>query len=142
MNDSTAPRATSRTWAATVTDRECGVTVARTVYTVTLTRTPAGIEATVNGEACEVARAVGILQAAHTVTLTAEVLAPAPIGKPRAAKLHRLMAHAGVPSGEHYGFAGAALDRPVYSLAGLTEDEARQVWGFLRATFPSAARAA
>ncbi|MVN85161.1 hypothetical protein GO986_00040 [Deinococcus sp. HMF7620] len=141
MNDTT-PRALTRTW-ATVThcrayDEDWGTVQA----TVTLTRTPAGIEATVNGEACELTHALSILRGADTVSVTAETLEPAPIGRPRAAKLHRLMARAGVPSGEHYGFARAALDRPVFSLAALTEGEARQVWSFLRATFPSVARAA
>ncbi|WP_231557312.1 hypothetical protein [Deinococcus sp. YIM 77859] len=65
--------------------------------------------------------------------------APVPtIGKARAAKLHRLMGRAGIPSGEHYSFAGAALNLPVYSLAALTEDQARQVWRFLCALFPQA----
>ena len=49
------------------------------------------------------------------------------------------MARAGVPSGEHYGFAGAALDKAVYSLAALTEPEARAVWQFLQATHSAAA---
>ncbi|ACO46231.1 hypothetical protein DEDE109153_01135 [Deinococcus deserti] len=142
MNDTTQPRATFRQWEATVTDRECGVTVSRTVYTVTLTRTVVGLQATVDGEAAPLARAVGILQAAHTVILTAQTLeAPTPptIGKAQASKLHRLLARAGVPTGEHYGFAGAALDRAVYSLAALTETDARQVWRFLQDTHARAA---
>ncbi|AWT35867.1 hypothetical protein [Deinococcus daejeonensis] len=136
MNDTTAPRALSRTWETLTLDRMDGAVVQTRAHTVTLTRTPAGIEAQVNGEACDLTRAVGILQGADTVTVTAQTLEAPTIGKARAAGLHRLMARAGVPSGEHYGFAGAALDRAVFSLAALTEGDARAVWAFLRATFP------
>lgn len=134
----TTTRATSRTWATATTYRECGVVTGQAVQSVTLTRTPGGLEATVNGEACELRRAVSILQGATRTTVTAETLEPAPIGKARACDLHKLMARAGVPSGEHYGLAGAALDRPVFSLATLTETDARAVWHFLQATHPHA----
>lgn len=136
--NTTRPRAITRTWDAHTTYRECGVVTGSAVHTVTLTRTPAGLEATVNGEACELRRAVSILHGASHTTVTAEMLEPAPIGNARAAKLHGLMARAGVPSAEHYGFAGAALDRPVSSLAALTDAEARAVWAFLQDTHPHA----
>ena len=76
-------------------------------HTVTLTMTPAGIAATVDGQDATEAEAVGILNRADRVTVTAETLAPAPIGKARACELHKIMARAGLPSGEHYGFAAA-----------------------------------
>ncbi|GAA5438167.1 hypothetical protein [Deinococcus aquaticus] len=136
MNDTTAPRTLSRTWETVTLDRMDGAVVQTRAHTVTLTRTPAGIEAQVNGEACELARAVSILNGADRVTVTAQTLEAPTIGKTRAARLHRLMARAGVPSGEHYGFAGAALDRPVFSLAALTEEDARAVWAFLCEAFP------
>jgi hypothetical protein len=90
------------------------------------------------------AQAVSALTAAHVAADLARVpfaFAPLaqPIGKARAAKLHRLMARAGVPSGEHYGFASDALGQPVYSLAALYPVEARAVWRFLTATHSAAA---
>lgn len=138
MND-TKPRATTRTWATVTTDRMDGAVVQVRRHTVTLTRTPAGPEGTINGEACELARAVSILQGANVTTVTSETLEAAQIGKARACKLHQLMHRAGVPAGEHYGLAGAALDRPVLSLAALTEEDARMVWCFLQDTHGRAA---
>lgn len=137
MNTTTA-RAHTRTWQTVTRDRLDGAVIQTRAHTVTLTRTAHGIEATVNGQPAPLEDAVSILQGADSVTKTGEVMEAAPIGKPRAARLHRLMARAGVPSGEHYGFAGAALDRPVFSLAALTEEDARSVWRFLCATFPQA----
>lgn len=132
----------SRTFAAVVEHRPHGEYWGDTRHTVTLTATPEGIVAQVNGETVPTAEAVGILSRADSVEVIEETPMPAPtIGKARAAKLHRLMGRAGIPSGEHYGFAGAALDRPVYSLADLTEPEARAVWRFLQATHSSAAAA-
>ncbi|UQN04967.1 hypothetical protein [Deinococcus sp. QL22] len=133
MND-TAPRAMTRTWEAHITYRECSVVTGTAIHTVTLTSTAAGIEADIDGEAAELACAVSILGAADTLTLISETLEAAPIGKARASKLHRIMARYGVPSGEHYAFASAALDAPVYSLALLTEPDARAVWRFLQQT--------
>lgn len=97
------------------------------------------IVAQVNG--CEVSEeeAVSILnwgKREGRVTLLSETRLVPTIGKRRACELHRLMGRAGIPSGEHYGFAGAALDRPVFSLAALTEADARQVWRFLCSAFP------
>lgn len=130
----------SRTFAAVIEHRPYGEHWGDTRHTVTLTATAQGIAAQVDGETVPTADAVSILQAAAQVEVIEETPMPAPtIGKARAARLHRLMARYGVPSGEHYGFAGAALDRPVYSLAALTEPEARAVWQFLQATHSSAA---
>lgn len=85
---------------------------------------------------CEVSEeeAVSLLnwaKAEGRVTLLSEQRTVPTIGKRRGCELHRLMSRVGIPSREHYGFAGAALDQPVYSLAALTEADARQVWRFL-----------
>ena len=130
----------SRTFAAVIEHRPHGEYWGDTRYTVTLTATAQGIAAQVGGQTVPTAEALGILSRAARVEVLEEVPMPAPtIGKARAARLHRLMARYGVPSGEHYGFAGAALDRPVFSLADLTEPEARAVWQFLQATHSAAA---
>lgn len=144
MNTTTRPSyapATARTWATLTRFTAYGESWGEVRHTVTLTLTSQGITAIVDGEEVSEAEAVGILRGADQLTVTAETLAPqlAPIGKARACELHRLMSRAGIPSGEHYGFAGAALDRPVHSLAALTEAHARQVWRFLCACFPGAA---
>lgn len=100
------------------------------------------ITAQVNGQEVSEEEAVGLLnwgKAEGRVTLLSEERTVPPIGKARAHELHRLISRTGIPSGEHYGFAGAALDRPVSSLAALTEPEARAVWRFLAATHPTAA---
>ncbi|MBZ9713725.1 hypothetical protein [Deinococcus multiflagellatus] len=137
MNHST--RADSRTWNATVTYQECGVVTERITYTVTLTRTPAGIEATVNGEACALERALNILRGATELKMTSEVLAPPTIRRTYAAHLHRLMGRVGLRKGEHYALASAALERPVSSFAALTEPEAEIVFSFLLDTHPQVA---
>ncbi|WP_034401910.1 hypothetical protein [Deinococcus sp. RL] len=130
----------SRTFAAVIEHRPYGEYWGDTRHTVTLTATAQGIAAQVNGQDVPTAEALGILSRADRVEVIEETPMPAPtIGKARAARLHRLMARYGVPSGEHYGFAGAALDRPVFSLAALTEPEARAVWQFLQATHSAAA---
>lgn len=67
--------------------------------------------------------------------------APVPtIGKARAARLHKIMGRLGLHA--HYGVAARALGREVFSLAALTEAEARQVWAFVVNMFPHAARQA
>lgn len=63
--------------------------------------------------------------------------APVPtIGKARACRLHRLMGRLGLH--EHYGLATRALGRDVFSLAALTETEARAVWAFVVKLLPHA----
>ncbi len=57
----------------------------------------------------------------------------ATIGKPRASRLHRILARLGLGHADHYRAASAALGRPVDSLAALTEQEGRQVWNHARA---------
>ena len=85
-------KALSRTWQTVTTYRECGVTVDVSRDTVSLFRVFVGgpLLATIDGEACEVARAVSLLRNAdEQPTLTAETLAPQTIGKARASKLHK-----------------------------------------------------
>ena len=94
-----------------------------------------------NGEACELERAVGILRTAEKTTLTDEVMPLTPtIGKARASKLHRIMGRLGLPSFQHYGLAAAALCEPfpLDSLASLTEREAGRVWAHLCQLYPTA----
>jgi hypothetical protein len=126
----TTTRATSRTWAAHHVDRECGVVVHVQTYTVTLARTAQGIAATVDGQPVDVLEADQILRTAARLEVTAETLEAPTIGKARAAKLHRLMGRAGLPSAQHYALAAAALGEwaPLPSLAELSEAEARTVW--------------
>lgn len=63
--------------------------------------------------------------------------APVPtIGKARAARLHKIMGRLGLH--EHYGLAARALGRDVFSLAELTEAEARAVWAFVVNLIPHA----
>lgn len=123
------PRATSRTFEASVTWRECGVVTGHSVYTVTLTHTPAGILAEVNGEAAPLERAVNILQIADRVTVTAETLAVV-IGKAAACELHRELGR--LQFRDHYATASAALERHVVSLASLTAEEAHTVQSYAR----------
>ena len=138
MNDTKRP-ALSRTWQTVTTYRECGVVVSIDRDTVTLSRDGIGgkLSAQVNGEGCEVARADRLLRTADTVTLTAEVLAPDTIGKARAARLHKIMGRVGLSNPDHYGNATRAVGREVFSLATLTEEEARRFWHYLCRTFPT-----
>lgn len=126
--------ALTRTWEVVTLYRECGVVTDKARDIVTLTRTAAGLEGIVNGEAVEAIAAIRLLHGAHNLTVISEELEPATIGKPAAESLHRRLSRAGVPSKEHYGFASAALDKPVYSLALLTADERDAVLAFLPLT--------
>ena len=141
MNDTKRP-ALSRTWQTVTTYRECGVVTSIDHDTVSISREVLGgpIHASINGEACDMARADRMLRNADSRTLTAETLAPLTIGKARAAALHKIMARLGLPSAQHYGLAAAALCEPfaLDSLATLTEDEARRVWAHVCRMFPTA----
>ncbi|WP_135230146.1 hypothetical protein [Deinococcus fonticola] len=139
MQDTKRP-ALSRTWKAVVTYRECGTVTAVDTHTITLSREVVGgpLSATVDGQPVTVKQAVNLLEGAR-VEVLAEVLsqpsAPATIGKARAHKLHTIMGRLGLH--DHYGIArrGAGLDE-CYSLAALTEQQARQVWAYLLNMFP------
>lgn len=129
------PEALSRTFRTVTEYRPYGEYWGDSVHIVTLSRDHVGgpLVAEVDGEAADIDRAVRIITGATRKEVTAEVLAPLPaptIGKARAAKLHQLMGCAGLF--EHYGFAARALGREVYSLASLTEKEARTVWAFVQ----------
>lgn len=133
MQDTAAqkPEALSRTFHTVTEYRAYGEYWGNAAHTVTLSREYVGgpLSAEVDGEAADLDRAVKIITGATRQEVTAEVLAPLPaptIGKARAAKLHKLMGRAGLF--EHYGFAARALGREVFSLASLTEEEARTVW--------------
>ena len=135
-------KAISRTWQTVTTYRECGVVTEVSRQTVTLSREVLGgeLSASVNGQAVELPRALSLLRNADSVTVMAETLAPQPIGKARAARLHKIMGRVGLPSFQHYGLAAAALCEPfpLDSLASLTEQEARRVWAHLCRCYPSA----
>ena len=110
--------------------------------TVTLSRADLGgkLSATLNGEVVERGRALRLLQNADT-TVTAEVL-PVTIGAARAARLHRILGRVGLCNSDHYGNACRALGREVFSLATLTEAEARTFWRYLQRMFPAVQHAA
>lgn len=129
--------ALSRTWDTVTSDRMDGAVVQVRRHIVTLRRIEGEIEATVDGVACRLRDAVSILNGADSVTVTREELAPQPVGNVLGCELHRTLARAGIPSREHYGYASAALDTPVYSLALLTADQVAAVLAFLAFTHPA-----
>ncbi|WP_420594297.1 hypothetical protein [Deinococcus sp.] len=55
------------------------------------------------------------------------------LGAKRGAAMHAALRRAGVPDGQHYAAATAALNWPVVSLAVLTPQEAAAVWRTVRA---------
>lgn len=119
-------RATTRTWNVHTTYRECGVVTGITTYAVTLTRTAAGIVATVDGALVDVLAADRILRNADRLEVTAEVLEAAPtIGKAVACALHRELGALGYKA--HYALASEALEREIASLAALSADDAATV---------------
>ncbi|KQR15595.1 hypothetical protein [Deinococcus sp. Leaf326] len=130
-------RAITRTWNTVTHDCMDGAVVQVRHHTVTLTRTDAGLVAEIDGQPANILKADQILRGATFRTVTAEVLeAPATIGKARAYRLHKIMGRLGLH--EHYGLAARALGRDVFSLAALTEAEARTVWAFVVNLLPHA----
>ena len=91
--------------------------------------------ASVNGLPVSIERAALLLIWARDTGTVKQVEAfdPAPLGKPRASRLHRILALLGLSNLDHYRAASAALGRPVGSLAALSEPEARRVWNHARA---------
>lgn len=138
MQDTKRP-ALSRTWQATVTYRECGTVTAVDTYTVTLSREVVGgpLSATVDGQTVALRHALNLLEGARVEVLAETLSQPTPptIGKARAHKLHTIMGRLGLH--DHYGIArrGAGLEE-CFSLAALTEQQAREVWSYLLAMFP------
>jgi hypothetical protein len=132
MNTNT--RATSRTWKAHTTYRECGVVTGVSAHAVTITRTASGFRATVDGLPVGVLDADRVLRAADRLEVTGEVLEHGPIGKAAGCELHRELGRLGFR--DHYTTASEALARPVSSFAALSEadayivrDYARGQWG-------------
>lgn len=66
--------ALSRTWHAHTTYRECGVVTGVATHTVTITRTPQGCMAEVDGRPVDVLAADRILRAADRLEMSAETL--------------------------------------------------------------------
>lgn len=140
MQDTKAP-ALSRTWRTSNTTEMDGAVVSSSTHTVTLSRAQVGgtLAAEVDGQPATVARAVSLLEDAWNVEVLEEVLSqpqtPPTIGKARAHKLHTIMGRLGLH--DHYGIArrGAGLDE-CFSLAALTEQQARAVWAYLVNMFP------
>ncbi|WP_119673964.1 hypothetical protein [Deinococcus sp. RM] len=147
MKDS-KPRNISRTWETVTEHRPHGEYWGDTLHTVTLTADQHGtLTAQLDGQPVPVADAVRVLHYATRTELIREERTPEPapvIGKPRAARLHRLMGRVGLPSAQHYALAAAALGEwaPLHSLATLTEQEARAVWVHLCRLYPQARTAA
>lgn len=152
------PRNKSRIWKVDLSGG-WGDGPSATVYlgsrSVTLSADHEGtLSAQVDGQAETVEEAVRLLNWAKRdgrvllleETRTPELEAPntafteAVIGKPRAARLHRIMGSLGLPSAQHYALAAAALGEwaPLPSLADLYEREARVVWAHLCRLYPGA----
>ncbi|CAM4059405.1 hypothetical protein [Deinococcus marmoris] len=66
--------ALSRTWHAHTTYRECGVVTSIATHTVTITRTPQGCVAEVDGQPVDVLAADRVLRAADRLIMIAETL--------------------------------------------------------------------
>lgn len=146
----TTPRNITRTWKVDLygtwgEGRSASVFLCS--RTVTLSADALGRRtASVDGEPATVERAVQLLTWAREdghLTLLNEERHPEPvaaIGKPRASLLHKIMGMAGIPKAQHYTLSAAALGepRPLATLAGLTEGEARTIWAYLCAQYPKA----
>ena len=77
----TAPRvpALARTWDVLTTYRECGVVTGHSTSIVSLTRTPSGLLAQIDGEDVELRRAVNLLEGATSRRVIHEII-PTPAG--------------------------------------------------------------
>ncbi|CAM3996238.1 hypothetical protein [Deinococcus marmoris] len=120
MNTNT--RATSRTWKAHTTYRECSVVTALTTHMVTITRTASGFQAIVDGLLVGVLEADRVLRAADRLEIIAEMLENGPIGTPATRELHHKLSRLGFHN--HYQTASDALAGSVPSLAALSEADA------------------
>lgn len=145
MQDTKCP-ALSRTWRTHNTTELDGAVISARQHTVTLSREVVGgpLNAEVDGQPANVKQAVNLLSDAWKVEVLAEVLsqptAPATLGNARAHKLHQIMSRLGLQ--DHYGIARRATGNDCFSLAVLTEAEAKQVWAYLLNMFPFDARRA
>ena len=139
------PEALSRTWRLEVAHKLDNVVISVHTYEVTLSRAHVGGElaATIDGQPAELKQAIYLIQGARKQEVVSEVLAPLPaptIGKARAHRLHKILGRLGLH--EHYGLATRATGRDVFSLASLTEEEARRVWAYVTNMLPWAAQVA
>jgi hypothetical protein len=140
MNDTSTTTAPAyRVWNLTATAIQDGAVLSVHTYTVKVERVGDTFTAAyVDGQAVSIERAADLLAWAKNTGTVKQVEAfepPAalPLGKPRASRLHRIMARLGLGHADHYRAASAALGRPVDSLAALTEQEGRTVWNHARA---------
>ena len=133
MNSNTTSR---RTWKATCYAMQDGAVLSVHSYTVKVERLGDILTAAyVDGQQVSIERAALLLTWARDTGTVKQVEAfdPSPLGKPRASRLHRILARLGLSNPDHYRAASAALGRPVDSLAALTEQEGRRVWNHARA---------
>lgn len=149
QDNTTRPAAQRVTRRVTISDKVDGATVQVREHVVTLYRDTLGgeIKAVIDGKPADVARAYWAIKDAWKVEELERVEFPqpaAPIGKPRAHKLHKLMARLGLRHSDHYTLAAAALGMGYApdSLAALSETEARRVWAYLVSLYPQARRLA
>jgi hypothetical protein len=140
MNDTSTTTAPAyRVWNLTATAIQDGAVLSVHTYTVKVERVGDTLTAAyVDGLPVSIDRAANLLTWAKNTGTVKQVEAfdPAPavtLGKPRASRLHRIMARLGLGHADHYRAASAALGRPVDSLAALTEQEGRTVWNHARA---------
>ncbi|WP_424951008.1 hypothetical protein [Deinococcus sp.] len=139
MNDTSTTTAPAfRVWNLTAAAILDGAVLSVHSYTVKVERVGDTLTAAyVDGLPVSIERAAHLLTWAKNTGTVKQVEAfdPAPalpLGKPRASRLHRIMARLGLGHADHYRAASAALGRPVDSLAALTEQEGRTVWNHAR----------
>lgn len=77
--NSTKVPALARTWHVLTTYRECGVVTGQATHYVSLTRTPIGLLAQIDGEDVELSRAVNLLNGATSTRVIHEII-PTPEG--------------------------------------------------------------
>ena len=128
-----------RVWNLTAYAMQDGAVLSVHTFTVKVERVGDTLTAAyVDGLPVSIERAALLLTWARDTGTVKQVEAfdPAPaltLGKPRASRLHRILARLGLGHADHYRAASAALGRMVASLATLSEQEARRVWNHARA---------
>ena len=128
-----------RVWNLTAAAILDGAVLSVHSYTVKVERVGDTLTAAyVDGQPVSIERAANLICWAKATGTVRQVAAfnPAPalpLGKPRASRLHRILARLGLGHADHYRAASAALGRNVDSLAALTEAEGRRVWNHARA---------
>ncbi len=125
MND------TTRTFRASYLVMTEGVVLSAHNHILTFTGYGADIVATLDGQPCTFEHAEAITRCALSLGRFDRLSGPSQtptIGKPTAHALHVELARLG--HGRGYEVASEVLGRTVTSLAGLTADEAREVWSY------------